>query len=44
MCFELEKEPQSQKRKADDNSSAEKEEMEPARKQLFTETLAVLDF
>ena len=39
VCFELQKQPQSQKRKADDHSSGETEEMKSARKHLFTETL-----
>jgi len=34
VCFELQKQPQSQKRKADDDSSGETEEMKSARKQL----------
>ena len=38
VCFELQKQPQSQKRKADDDSSGETEEMKSARKHLFTET------
>ena len=38
VCFELQKQPQSQKRKADDDSSGETEEIKSARKQLFTET------
>ena len=38
VCFELQKQPQSQKRKADDDSSGETEEIKSARKHLFTET------
>ena len=38
VCFELQKQPHSQKRKADDDSSGETEEMKSARKHLFTET------
>ena len=38
VCFELQKQPQSQKRKADDDSSGETEETKSARKHLFTET------
>ena len=38
VYFELQKQPQSQKRKADDDSSGETEEMKSARKHLFTET------
>ena len=38
VCFELQKQPQSQKRKADDDSSGETEEIKSACKHLFTET------
>ena len=38
VCFELQKQPQSQERKADDDSSVKKGEIESARKQLFTKT------
>ena len=38
FCFEVEKQPQAEKRKADDVFSGEEAEPEPARKKLFTKT------